>query len=91
MLADALLSQRITLDHVARWAALTCLTCTDHVQVEDIENLGFATKPVSEVMFLLFKKEQLLQSRDQLWAERGQEVLSWPDPAQTCKLIKSSI
>lgn len=50
------------------------------VQAQDLEYLGYATAPVPKAVYLLFKAAKLLQSRDQLWEHKKEQMLAMPDP-----------
>ena len=50
------------------------------VQAEDVRYLGFEAIGVSETMYLLFQMDGLLQSRDELWEVRKEEIRAMPDP-----------
>ena len=53
------------------------------VQVYDLEYLGYATAPVPETVYLLFKAAAFLQSRDQLWEAKKLQMLAMPDPLES--------
>jgi len=50
------------------------------LQADDLKYLGFVTVEVPETVYLLFKEAKLLQSREELWEIRKNEILAFPDP-----------
>lgn len=52
------------------------------LQADDLRYLGLETVEVPETAYLLFRKAGLLQSREDLWEIRRQEILAQPDPLQ---------
>lgn len=50
------------------------------LQADDLKYLGFVTVEVPETVYLLCKEAKLLQSCEELWEIRKNEILAYPDP-----------
>lgn len=57
------------------------------MQAGDLAYLGYTIAEVPETAYLLFKRAKLLESREQLWERKKQEMLAMPGVLETPGLV----